>query len=826
MNSQSVSVIPKPPPTLNGWASSIEQILRHQFAKGLSNATPDELFRATANSLRPCIVDSLLETAARFRSADAKSVYYLSMEFLLGRSLRNNLQNLGLYGAIEDALAELGLRLSDVLEVEPDAALGNGGLGRLAACFLDSLASLHMPGFGYGINYEFGLFRQEFEDGFQKEKPDYWASDQSPWLIAHQDQAFTIPIYGRIEHGVDRQGHDNPMWMGWKVLIGTPHDFPIVGQGGRTVNTLRLFSARASDEFDIRIFNEGDYLNAVEQKIKSETVSKLLYPSDTAASGRSLRFTQEYFLVACAIRDIFRRFMSRYSHPREFADQVAIQMNDTHPALAVTELMRTLIDEHEIGWDEAWEITQASCGYTNHTLMPEALERWPVEMFERILPRHLQILHEINHRFLGQVAARWPHDQRRLERMSLIEEGVPQMVRMAHLAIVGSHAVNGVAELHSDLVRSELVPDFNEFYPGKFSNKTNGVTPRRWLMHANPALSMWIDERIGDRWREDLDRLRDLERFSDDSLSQRGFLAVKYANKEKLARTILELTGVHIDSRAMFDIQVKRIHEYKRQLLHALAIIDEYFRIVEDGTVPIAPRVHVFAGKAAPGYSRAKMIIKLINSIASVVNNDPRVGDVLKVVFLPDYKVSLAEIIIPAADLSEQISTAGMEASGTSNMKFALNGALTIGTLDGANVEMLEEVGADNIFIFGLRAEEVRRARAEGYNSWDWYHQDKRIKRVLDSLTSKTFSPDDAEIFEPIRRALLDEGDHYLHLADFGSYLAAQEEASNTFQDPSRWSSKAILNVARMSKFSSDRTIQEYAHDIWNIRPVLPTGRQ
>jgi starch phosphorylase len=826
MNSQSVSVIPKPPPTLNGWASSIEQILRHQFAKGLSNATPDELFRATANSLRPCIVDSLLETAARFRSADAKSVYYLSMEFLLGRSLRNNLQNLGLYGAIEDALAELGLRLSDVLEVEPDAALGNGGLGRLAACFLDSLASLHMPGFGYGINYEFGLFRQEFEDGFQKEKPDYWASDQSPWLIAHQDQAFTIPIYGRIEHGVDRQGHDNPMWMGWKVLIGTPHDFPIVGQGGRTVNTLRLFSARASDEFDIRIFNEGDYLNAVEQKIKSETVSKLLYPSDTAASGRSLRFTQEYFLVACAIRDIFRRFMSRYSHPREFADQVAIQMNDTHPALAVTELMRTLIDEHEIGWDEAWEITQASCGYTNHTLMPEALERWPVEMFERILPRHLQILYEINHRFLGQVAARWPGDQRRLERMSLIEEGVPQMVRMAHLAIVGSHAVNGVAELHSDLVRSELVPDFNEFYPGKFSNKTNGVTPRRWLMHANPALSMWIDERIGDRWREDLDRLRDLERFSDDSLSQRGFLAVKYANKEKLARTILELTGVHIDSRAMFDIQVKRIHEYKRQLLHALAIIDEYFRIVEDGTIPIAPRVHVFAGKAAPGYSRAKMIIKLINSIASVVNNDPRVGDVLKVVFLPDYKVSLAEIIIPAADLSEQISTAGMEASGTSNMKFALNGALTIGTLDGANVEMLEEVGADNIFIFGLRAEEVRRARAEGYNSWDWYHQDKRIKRVLDSLTSKTFSPDDAEIFEPIRRALLDEGDHYLHLADFGSYLAAQEEASNTFQDPSRWSSKAILNVARMSKFSSDRTIQEYAHDIWNIRPVLPTGRQ
>jgi starch phosphorylase len=824
MTFQSIPVIPTPLSNLNGWSSSIEQILRHQSAKSLSNATPDELFRATAASMRPRIVDSLLETATRFRAANAKSVYYLSMEFLLGRSLRNNLQNLSLYGVIEDALAELGLRLCDILEVEPDAALGNGGLGRLAACFLDSLASLHMPGFGYGINYEFGLFRQEIEDGYQKEKPDYWASEQSPWLIAHQDQALIIPIYGRIDHGVDRLGHHNPMWMDWKVLIGVPHDFPIVGQGGHTVNTLRLFSARASDEFDIRIFNEGDYLNAVEQKIQSETVSKVLYPSDTMASGRYLRFTQEYFLVACAMRDIFRRFLSQYSHPREFADQVAIQMNDTHPALAVTELMRTLVDEHEMGWDEAWEITQASCGYTNHTLMPEALERWPVDMFERVLPRHLQILHEINHRFLKQVAARWPGDQRRLERMSLIEEGSPQMVRMANLAIVGSHAVNGVAELHSALVRSELVPDFNEFYPGRFGNKTNGVTPRRWLMHANPALSMWIDERIGDGWREDLDRLRDLESFSDDPLSQRGFLSVKYANKEKLARTILELTGVRVDPRALFDIQVKRIHEYKRQLLHALAIIDEYFRIVEDGNIPSVPRVHVFAGKAAPGYFMAKMIIKLINNIASVVNNDPNIGSVLKIVFLPDYKVSLAEIVIPAADLSEQISTAGMEASGTGNMKFALNGALTVGTLDGANVEMLQEVGPDNIFIFGLHTEEVQRAWAEGYDPWVWYQQDKRIRRVLDSLSSNTFARDEARIFEPIRRALLDEGDHYLHLADFSSYLAAQEKASKTFQDPSKWSSKAILNVARMSKFSSDRTIQEYAQDIWNIRPVLPTG--
>src|SRR5579859_482062 len=507
MNSPTGITIPTSSSNLSGWPNSIKELLRHQFAKGVSNATPGESFRATSAALRPRIVDAMLETEARFRVANAKSVYYLSMEFLLGRSLRNNLQSLNLYDPIDRALADLVLRLSDVLEVEPDAALGNGGLGRLAACFLDSLASLHMPGYGYGINYEFGLFRQEIDDGRQKEKPDYWASEQSPWLIEHIDQAVTIPIYGRIEHGLDRLGNYNPMWMDWKVLIGVPHDFPILGQDSRTVNTLRLFSARASDDFDIGIFNEGDYLTAVEQKIQSETVSKVLYPSDAVDSGRYLRFTQEYFLVACAVRDIFRRFLARYTHPREFADRVAIQMNDTHPALTVTELMRTLVDEHEMTWEEAWEITQASCGYTNHTLMPEALERWPVNMFERVLPRHLQILYEINHRFLRQVEARWPHDAARQKRMSLMERRTPRMVRMANLAIVGSHAVNGVARLHSDLVRSQLVPDFNEFFPGRFSNKTNGVTPRRWLIQANPALSSWIDKQIRDSWRTDLDRL-------------------------------------------------------------------------------------------------------------------------------------------------------------------------------------------------------------------------------------------------------------------------------------------------------------------------------
>ena len=764
----------------------------------------------------------MFETSARYRSANAKSLYYLSMEFLLGRSLRNNLQSLGLYEVIDDSLARLGLRLSDVLEIEPDAALGNGGLGRLAACFLDSLATLHMPGFGYGINYEFGLFRQEIRDGRQQEKPDYWASERSPWLIERLDQAVTIPIYGRIEHSRDRSGNYNPMWMDWKVLIGVPHDFPILGQDAGTINTLRLFSARASDEFDIGIFNEGDYLSAVEQKIQSETVSKVLYPSDAMDSGRYLRFTQEYFLVACAVRDIFRRFFSRTSDPHDFAHRVAIQMNDTHPALAVTELMRTLVDEHEINWEEAWDITQAACGYTNHTLMPEALERWPVDLFERVLPRHLQILYEINHRFLKKVAARWPGDEERLERMSLIQEGASPTVRMANLAIVGSHAVNGVAQLHTNLVRSVLVLDFDEFFPGRFCNKTNGVTPRRWLMQANPALSGWIDARIGTGWRTDFDRLRDLETFSEDEESQEEFRAVKHTNKQRLARAMFDRTGVRVDPNALFDVQVKRIHEYKRQLLHALGIVDEYFRIVHDGKIPAVRRVHIFAGKAAPGYFRAKLIIKFINNLAKVINKDPRVGDLLKVVFIPDYKVSLAEIIIPAADLSEQISTAGMEASGTSNMKFALNGALTIGTLDGANVEMLEEVGAANIFIFGLHADEVQRLRIAGYNPWEWYDSDPRIERIFRSLSDNTFSLDEPGLFEPIARALLAEGDHYFHLADFSTYLGAQEAVSRTFLDSPEWTSKGILNVARMSKFSSDRTIREYAHDIWNLRAIAP----
>lgn len=804
------------------WSARLQRQLHNQFATFAKDASPDALFRATAGVLRPTLVDRLMESAHRFEAADAKSVYYLSMEFLLGRSLSNNLHNLGLYKLLEEAFSQLGLNLADVVEAEPDAALGNGGLGRLAACFLDSLASLHMPGYGYGINYEYGLFRQLIEDGFQKEKPDFWASEHSPWLIEHLDQAYMIPLYGRIEEVTDRHGHYNPMWLDWRVLVGVPHDLPIVGGDGQTVNFLRLFSARASNDFDITIFNGGDYLRAVEEKMNSETVSKVLYPSDAVASGKELRLIQEYFLVACAVRDIFRRFLAKHSDPRDLPAKVAVQLNDTHPALTVAELMRTLIDEHDLDWNEAWKITQAVCGYTNHTLMPEALEKWSTDLFERVLPRHLQIIYEINARFLAEVARKWPGDVGRLQRMSLIEEGSHRMVRMANLSIIGSHAVNGVAALHSELVKSHLVPDFHEFYPGRFGNKTNGVTPRRWLRHANPALSDWITHRIGTGWHRDLNELRGLERYASDPESQRQFMAVKQANKRRLASLIADKTGIRVDSSAMYDVQVKRIHEYKRQLLHALGVIDEYLGIVEDGKTPETNRVHIFAGKAAPGYHLAKLIIKLINNIATVVNADRRTAGSLKVVFVPDYKVSVAETIIPAADLSEQISTAGTEASGTSNMKFAMNGALTVGTLDGANVEMLEEAGEENMFIFGLNTPEVQALQANGYNPWDWYMGNPRLRRVLDAITSNRFSPREHGIFDDIRRTLIDHGDHYLNLADFASYVEIQDHISHVFTDTSAWSTKAILNVARMGKFSSDRSIQEYARDVWSIASRPP----
>jgi len=807
---------------IRDFQDSVRHHVKYSEAKAWDQASRDNLYRAVALAVKDRLIDGMMETDERYNDQDAKRLYYLSMEFLMGRALGNNLYNLGIFDLAKDALTGMGVDMEEVRASEIDAALGNGGLGRLAACFLDSMATLGMPGYGYGINYDFGLFRQEIDNGYQKEKPDCWHSEETPWLIQRPHEACVVPVYGRIEHYQDRHGNDHPMWMDWNILIGVPHDMPVVGFGGKTVNYLRLFSARSSDEFDIQIFNEGDYFKAVEQKMSSETISKVLYPSDSVEAGKELRLVQEYFLVACSIRDIMRRYLANHDTLDAFADKVAIQLNDTHPALTVAELMRTLIDEHDMAWEKAWQITQATLGYTNHTLLPEALEKWPVPLLEHVLPRHLQIIYEINNRFLQQVTSRWPDDGDRLRRMSIIEEGETKQVRMAYLSIVGSHSVNGVAELHSELVRTSLVPDFYELWPERFNNKTNGVTQRRWLLKSNPSLSQLITKTIGDAWVTDLGKLRQLEQYADDEGFQKTFLEVKRANKERLAKVVHDTARVEVDPNTLFDIQIKRLHEYKRQLLNVFHIIHQYLSLVEDQRQLTVPKTYVFAGKAAPGYYMAKLIIKLICSVGEVIDKDPRVDGQMKVVLIPDYRVSLAERIIPAADLSEQISTAGMEASGTGNMKLAMNGALTIGTLDGANVEILEEVGKENIYIFGLKVEQIRDLRNGGaYNPWDYYNQNPNIKRVMESIASEMFCAHEPGLFRPIYDSILHHGDYYFHLADFQSYLETQETASREYKDPSLWAKKAILNVARTGKFSSDRTISEYARDIWDLRSVL-----
>lgn len=799
-------------------SEAIKRYLRYSLGR-TNGETPSEreLFNATALAARERLLDAMAQTERRYQDAGAKRLYYLSMEFLIGRSLGNNLLNLGLLESCRDALAEMGVDLEEVEGSEPDAALGNGGLGRLAACFLDSLATLGMPGYGYGINYEYGLFRQQFDNGYQQERPDNWLAGGTPWEIERPDEACLIPVYGCLEHGLDRDGNYNPMWLNWQSIIGVPHDMPIVGYGGRTVNYLRLFSARSTHDFDIQVFNDGDYHRAVRQKIDSETISKVLYPSDIAAAGKELRLVQEYFLVACSIQDIIRRYEKTYTDWNAFPAQVAIQLNDTHPALTVAELMRMLVDEKGLDWDEAWDITQATLGYTNHTLMPEALERWSVTLFERVLPRHLQIIYEINRRFLDHVAHVWPGDSGRQVRMSVIEEGADKHVRMANLAIVGSHSVNGVSALHTDLIKSALVPDFYQLWPQKFNNKTNGVTPRRWMAEANPALARLITDAIGDKWITDLDHLRALEPFAEDTAFQQKFMAVKQERKQSLSKFITETLDIAVNTDSLFDIQVKRIHEYKRQLLNVMHILHQYLTLVDMGVTPNVPRTYVFAGKAAPGYWAAKQIIKLINNVSFIVNHDPRAHDWLRVVFVPDYRVTVAEKTIPAANLSEQISTAGKEASGTGNMKFMMNGALTIGTLDGANVEMREEVGAENIFIFGLTADQIQEMRYRGmYNPTDYTHA-PAVKRVLECLRSDRLCPDEPGLFRWIHDWLLG-GDEFFHLADFPSYIKTQQTAADEYLQPNLWARKAILNVARSGKFSSDRTISEYARDIWGIK--------
>ncbi len=799
-------------------------VLRHvaySLGTTIERVSPREVFRALALAIRDRMVEGMLATERRCESADVKRLYYLSMEFLIGRSLTGSLINLGLLDVCRDVLAEFGIDIGQVEESEVDAALGNGGLGRLAACFLESLASLDMPGFGYGINYEYGLFKQEIKNGEQVEKPDNWRFYNTPWQIERPDEAVIVPLYGRIEHGTDRSGQYNPMWLDWKVVIGVPFDMPVVGYGGKTVNYLRLYTARASHEVDMSIFNEGDYLRAVQQQVSSETISKVLYPTESVQEGRELRLVQEYFLVACTVRDIFRRYLKRSENLAALPEKVVIQMNDTHPALAVAELMRILVDENGFPWKEAWEITSSTLAYTNHTLLPEALEKWPVPLMSHVLPRHMQIIFEINHVFLSKVAGRWHGDEARLRRMSLIEEGGEQQVRMANLAIVGSCSVNGVAAVHSELVKKLLVPDFYELWPEKFNNKTNGVTQRRWLLVANPGLSELISETIGSGWIRDLDRLRELESLSGDAEFQQRFAAVKRGCKQRLARVVKKTTGVSVDVDTLFDVQVKRIHEYKRQLLNVLHIVHEYLRLADDGATPVQPRTYVFSDKAAPGYHTAKRIIRLVSDVARVVNGDRRAAPFMKVAFVPDYKVSLAEAIIPAADLSEQISTAGMEASGTGNMKFALNGALTIGTLDGANIEIREEVGPENIFIFGLTVEEVHRLASEGaYHPRQLYERDPTLARTLDAFRTGRFSPGDPGCHGWVFHSLLADGERYFHLADFASYLEAHEQAGQLYRRPAEWATRAILNVARTGKFSSDRTIRDYARDIWKIESV------
>ncbi len=797
---------------------AIVRHVRYTLARDTQGISAADLLKPVCFAIRDRLIDQMMATEERYDSADSKRLYYLSMEFLMGRALSDSLCNLNLEEECRQAVESLGVRLEDVLETEPDAGLGNGGLGRLAACFLESLATLGMPGFGYGIDYEYGLFRQEILNGYQKEKPDRWKITGTPFHIERPNEAVVIPLYGRLEESSDEDGTARTIWTDWKTVIGVPHDMPVAGYGGNTVNYLRLFSARSSQDFDIEIFNRGDYIRAVEQKIASENISRVLYPSDSIMSGKELRLVQEYFLVACSLKDIVRKYRLDHRGFEQFPEKVALQMNDTHPALSVAELMRILVDDYAIEWEKAWDITRRALGYTNHTLMPEALEKWPVPLMEYVLPRHMQIINQLNHKFLQDLVVNYVANTDQLRRMSIIEEGPEKHVRMAQLAIIGSHAVNGVSALHTDLLKTTLVPDFAQLWPEKFSNKTNGVAPRRWLLKANPGLSEMLTRSIGDGWILDLERVREIEKFATDREFQIEFLSIKQKNKQKLTETIKNTTGILVDSTSMFDVQIKRIHEYKRQLLNVMRIVYDYLRIVEDGAdLPVA-RTCVFAGKAAPGYWAAKQIIKLINNVSSVVNNDPRVRDRLKVAFIPDYRVSLAECIIPAADLSEQISTAGMEASGTGNMKLAMNGALTIGTLDGANVEIKECVGDENIYIFGHKPDEIlAMQRNHSYNAREWYNSDPRLKRVMDAIASNMFCPEEPGLFRWMYDAIIDQGDRYFHLADLPSYMDAAARAEHDFLHSPEWARKAILNVARVGMFSSDRTVLEYSRDIWHL---------
>jgi len=787
-----------------------------------TTATKHDLYVALALTVRDRLFQRSVRSLDSYGGADARRVAYLSAEFLLGPHLANNLLNLGITEAARDAMSALGHNLDEIIAQEEEPGLGNGGLGRLAACYLDSLASIEVPAVGYGIRYEFGIFDQALRDGWQLEITDKWLRNGNPWEIARPETAYSVKFGGRTEASQDDQGRYRVRWIPQMEVRGIAYDTPIAGYQVATCNTLRLWKAEAIDSFDFEAFNESDYDRAVHDKVASETITKVLYPNDEAHRGKELRLKQQFFFSSCSLQDMLRIHALLGGTPVTFHEKWAVQLNDTHPSVAVAELMRLLVDEHGVGWDEAWAVTRATFAYTNHTLLPEALEKWTVDLFGSLLPRHLEIVFEINRRFLDEVRTAFPGDDARLARLSLIDETGPRYVRMANLASVGSHTINGVAELHSALLKQTVLRDFAELWPAKFCNVTNGVTPRRFVAVSNPGLSQLVTKRIGDGWLKDLAQLRRLEPLAADTEFQQQWRDMKLANKRRLAALIAERTGIQVAPDSLFDVLVKRIHEYKRQHLKVLHILTLYRRLRSDPDADVPARTFIFGGKAAPGYFMAKRIIKLITATGELVNNDPRMRDRLKVVFFPDFNVTNAHFIYPAADLSEQISTAGKEASGTGNMKFSLNGALTIGTLDGANVEIREEAGAENFFLFGLTAAEVAEVKARGYRPRDYYEQSPRLREVIDFIASPELSHGDSTLFRPIIENLLDH-DPFLLLADYQSYVDAQDNVSALWRDPAAWTQRSILNSVRMGKFSSDRSIRDYCERVWGIQPGQPS---
>ena len=794
---------------------SIANKLTYAVGKNPAAASPQDWLQATELAVRDRMVERWMKTTQQYYAQDAKRVYYLSMEFLIGRTFTNALLALGIYQEVSDALRALDIDINELAELEPDAALGNGGLGRLAACFLDSMATLGISGMGYGIRYDYGMFRQQIVDGRQVEAPDYWLSGGNPWEFPRPEVQYRVRFGGRIEKDGDRV-----QWLDCQDVLAMAYDTVIPGYGTDSTNTLRLWSAKATTEMDLSAFNRGNYFAAVEDKNHSENVSRVLYPDDSTQSGRELRLRQEYFFVSASMQDMVARHLRNKHSFDSLPDYVAVHLNDTHPVLAVPELLRILLDEHQLPWSQAWGLVQRIFSYTNHTLMHEALETWPVDMLGRLLPRHLNIIFDINAEFLGSVTAQYGADFELMRRLSLIDEHGERRVRMAYVAVVASHKVNGVSRLHSELMKQSIFADFARVFPERFNNKTNGVTPRRWLAQANPALSDLVDSHIGRGWRLHLEELAQLKPLAVDPDFAEGFKDAKRRNKLRLVSWVQQNMGIALNPDSLFDVQVKRIHEYKRQLLNLLQVVARYNRILANPDADWVPRTVVFAGKAASAYHTAKLVIKLINDVAAVINNDARIGHRLKVVFMPNYSVSLAEMIIPAADLSEQISTAGTEASGTGNMKLSLNGALTIGTLDGANIEIMEQVGEENIFIFGATAPQVTDIRAHGYQPRQLYETNAELKQALDDIRDGVFSKDEPGRFQQLFDLLVNFGDHYLLLADFSSYMEAQDQVDDLYRQPEEWTRKAILNVAGMGVFSSDRTIAEYAEEVWDAKPL------